>query len=88
MIVMVVKDCKYNPIVDLNPVSQTGFVDLQKAMVNNCIPSNIVASEQDYNGIDDPASILGKPSDIFEAMDMEGYVKEAGTKSESDSASS
>lgn len=87
---MIVKDCVFNPDRDMTPVSQTGFVDLQSAMVNNCIPSNTSLSESDYNGIDDPASILGKPSDIFEAMDMEGYVKDSGSSSnkETDSASS
>lgn len=87
---MLVKSCNFNPACDITPVSDTGFVDLQTAFLNNAIPSQIAESDTDYNGIEDPASILGKPSDIFEAMDMEGYVKGASDTdgSKKDSASS
>lgn len=90
MICMRVKGCRYSPARDLSPVSQTGFVDLKNAFANNSIPSQIVGAETDYNGIDDPACILGRPSDVFEAMEMESYVKSVGTssKSETDSANS
>lgn len=90
MICMRVKGCRYNPVMDLSSVSQTGFVDLKNAFANNSIPSQIVGAETDYNGIEDPASILGRPSDVFEAMVMESYVKSVGTsnKSEKDSANS
>lgn len=87
---MIVKNCLFDKNRDILPVSQTGFIDLQTAFVNNAVPSQTAMSEQDYNGIDDPASILGKPSDVFEAYEMESYVKEAGKtgNSEKDSANS
>lgn len=87
---MIVKSCHFNPLKDLSSVSQTGFVDLKNAFANNCIPSQITGADTDYNGIDDPSSILGRPSDIFEAMDMESYVKSVGSSnnSEKDSANS
>lgn len=68
------KDFLFNPIVDKEPVSQTGFVDLKSALVNNCVPADLASTEDVYNGIDDPASILGKPRDTFEAMEMQKYV--------------
>lgn len=88
MIVMVVRDCRFNPSKDVSPVSQTGFIDLKNAFANNSIPSQVVGAESDYNGIDEPASILGRPSDVFEAMEMESHIKSVGScnKSESDSA--
>lgn len=67
-------DFAFNPQLDKIPVSQTGFIDLKSAMVNNVIPSQIVDTEESYNGIDDPSSILGKPRDVFEAMDMQSYI--------------
>lgn len=86
---MVVKDCLFDPVKDKTPVSDTGYVDLKSAFVNNAIPSQVAGTEEDYNGIDDPSSILGKPSDVFEALEMESYVKETGkSQSEKDSANS
>ena len=76
---MQVKDCRFNPARDVVSVSQTGFIDLKNAFANNSIPSQIVGADTDYNGIDDPASILGRPTDVFEAMEMESYVKIAGS---------
>lgn len=89
---MRVGDCRYNPVKDCSPVSQTGFIDLKKAFANNSIPSQIVGQDTDYNGIEEPGSILGRPFDIFEAMEMESYVKSyssnSSSKSETDPANS
>ena len=71
---MVVTECKFDPVVDKTPVSSLGFVDLKSAMVNHCIPSQIAETEEDYNGIEDPASIMGKPADVFEAMEMQSHI--------------
>lgn len=76
MIVMVYDSFPFNPIKDKTPVSGTGFIDLKSAMVNHTIPSNIAESDMQYNGIDEPASILGKPRDVFEAMDMQKHINE------------
>lgn len=71
---MVVIECKFDPIVDKTPVSSLGFVDLKSAMVNHVIPSQIAETEEDYNGIEDPSSIMGKPADVFEAMEMQSHI--------------
>lgn len=65
---MVVTECLYNEERDLKPVEPFGFVDLKESFINNCVPSNTPESESDYNGIQDPASILGRPSDVFDAL--------------------
>lgn len=71
---MIVASTPFNPQRDKSSVSQTGFIDLKSAMVNNAIPSEIAETEEQYNGIEDPASILGKPTDVFEAMDMQAHI--------------
>lgn len=58
---------KYNPVVDRGPVSQLGYVDINNAFRNGAIPSDITADDTKYNGIEEPDSIMGKPSDEFEA---------------------
>lgn len=73
---MLYRGCKFNPVKDKSPVSNTGFVDMKSAMVNSAIPSQIPGTEDDYNGIEDPASILGKPRDVFEAMDMQRHIND------------
>lgn len=73
----------YNPIRDKEPVCQTGILDLKSAMVNHTIPSDMAATTDSYNGIEDPASILGRPRDVFEALEMHGKINEACSNSES-----
>lgn len=70
--------CDYNDIVDIKEVDQFGFIDLNECMTNGQVPSTVSDTETDYNGIDDPASILGKPHDVFEAYRMQDYVKSVG----------
>ena len=65
---MLVEKCKFNPERDLKEVEPFGFVDLKNAFVERCVPSQVGESESDYNGIDNPESILGKPSDVFDAL--------------------
>lgn len=68
---MIVKDCPYNPVRDLAPVEQFGFIELKDALANSIVPSQMPESETDYNGIDEPDKVLGKPHDIFEVMDAQ-----------------
>lgn len=70
--------CDYNDITDIKEVDQFGFVDLNECMANGQVPSTVSNTEDEYNGIDDPSSILGKPHDVFEAYRMQDYVKSAG----------
>lgn len=71
---MVYSKFAFNPVKDKTPVSVNGYVDMKSAMVNFAIPSQIPGTDDDYNGIDNPASILGKPRDVFEAMDMQKHI--------------
>lgn len=79
---MKVPSTRFDPVRDVCPVSQTGFVDLNSAFANNFVPSVAENAESDYNGIEDPASILGRPRDVFEAMQMESYIRETSADSE------
>lgn len=63
----------FDPKRDLQDVDQFGFVDLHHAIENGVVPSDLSVSEDVYNGIDDPRSIMGKPRDVFEAMQF-GHV--------------
>lgn len=80
---MVVIECKYNVQRDIKPVESFGFVDLKSAFVNNTVPSRLPESETDYNGIEDPSTIVGKPGDVFDAL-RAADVAESASKEESD----
>ena len=74
---MIVTDCKYDPVRDLAPVDQFGFIELKSALADSVVPSQMPGAEADYNGIDDPNQVLGKPRDIFEAIDTQKALEAA-----------
>lgn len=81
---MIVTDCSFNPKRDLKPVEQFGAIDRKSAFATGVVPTVVPDAETDYNGIDNPASILGKPEDVFEAMHMQAamndYTPDPGTE--------
>lgn len=81
---MEVKECKFDPVRDLKPVDQFGFIDLKSALAESVVPSQMPGAEEDYNGIDDPSKVLGHPKDIFEAMDAQKALEAAAADSSKD----
>lgn len=76
---MIVYDCHFDPVRDIAPVDEFGFIDLKSALENSVVPSQMPESETDYNGIDDPQKILGKPHDIFEVIDTQKALEAAAS---------
>lgn len=83
---MVILDTHFDPVRDLCEVSQTGYIDLVSAFITGSVPSQIADSDDDYNGIEDPQSILGRPSDVFEAMEMQSYINSVGSQPKDESS--
>lgn len=79
---MIVKALPFNEKWDIQDVDQFGFINLAECMENGVVPSSVSDTELNYNDIEDPASIMGKPRDVFEAYSMQDYIKSAGKKSE------
>lgn len=73
---MIYKPKGFNPKRDKKAVDQFGFVDIVKIMDTNTLPAVSAEGSEVYNGIDDPSSILGKPTDVFDAMRMEASIKD------------
>lgn len=71
---MIVESCPFDPARDLKPVEQYGFIDLKTALDSSIVPSQMPDSESDYNGIDDPEHVVGKPQDVFEAIDAQNAL--------------
>ena len=61
----------------LKLVSQFGWLDLIEANKSGVVQGDLEGAEAKMNGISDPASILGKPSDIFDMYRMNDYIQSA-----------
>lgn len=66
--------CVYNPERDIKAVEPFGYVDLVKANQTSIIDTPIDVSEDDYNNIEDPRSIAGRPSDDFELAQANSVI--------------
>lgn len=56
----------YNRKKDLHPVEQLGFVDLRESFVNGVIPADVSSDTLEFNGVEDPDTIMHRGSDVFE----------------------
>ena len=65
---------------DLYEVSQFGWLDIAAAYETGVVTGSLEGLEASMNNIDDPASIMGKPSDIFEAYRMKDYITKSAQK--------
>lgn len=85
---MIVEKCAFSIERDLKEVEPFGFIELKSAFVERCVPSQVGESEADYNGIENPESILGKPSDVFDALrvadELEKVAANAGNNNQTD----
>ena len=76
---MRVTGCPFDSTRDLKAVEQFGFIDLKTALDSSIVPSQLPESDSDYNGMDDPSQVLGKPSDVFEAIDTQKALEAAAS---------
>lgn len=77
---------------DICEVDQFGYVDVNRAFQNGYVPGNNESVTADYNECEDPSAIMGKPSDVFEAMRMQDTImsnmKSSGYSKDSNAGSS
>lgn len=85
--------CKFNKSRDLQQVDQFGFVDINKSVLEGFVPNDLGDPAIGYDAPEvDPESIIGKPSDTFEAMrlqdslasDIRKDVKEKSSKGDTE----
>ena len=68
----------YDPEKDLAPVDPFGYINLAEAYINHNVPTTVNDEVVNYNGIDDPESMLATPRDIFEAYRMNDAIQKFG----------
>ena len=69
------ENLKYDPVRDVAPVQPYGFIDLRKALETKRIPADASAVPAAFNGIEDPAAVLGRPSDAFDSLAMQETIR-------------
>lgn len=75
---MIQEELVFDKVKDLFDVDQFGYVNLSEALTTGVVDSSLKIEESLFNGIDDPASIIGKPRDVFEAYRMAHQVASRG----------
>ena len=75
---MIYKDLVFDKKRDISEVDQFGFIDLSVAVANGTVDSSLKIEEKAFNNIDDPASIMGKPEDKYQAMRMAAVIHDRG----------
>lgn len=63
------KELVYNPICDLNPVSQIALPTLGEILSSGIVPAD--AGELLYNDVDNPSDVLGLLRDNFDIADAQ-----------------
>lgn len=85
---IVLEDCRYDPEKDLGEVSPNGAIDLAAALVDGFVPPVAEGLGENFNDIEDAASIMGKPHDQFEALQLAtDYAKRHGAASKASESS-
>ena len=69
---------KFDKVKDMTEVDPYGWCDLAEAYANGVVSPALTAAELNMNNIDDPESIVGKPSDEFDAIRLQNFVRERG----------
>ena len=82
---MIAKLRPFDKIKDMQEVDQFGYVNLCESYANGAISGDLAVDTGKMNGIEHPESIIGKPSDEFDAIALSKTVRERGVKSVSPS---
>lgn len=70
-----VKEMKFNPFCDLQEVDQFGFVNLADAFSKGILPGSLEMTEDSFNGVINPGTLMSKSDDIFCGLRKAEYVR-------------
>ncbi len=76
--------CDFDSSKDIREVQCIGYIDLTTVLKTGIVPSNLDETQIQYNGIEDPSSIIGSPSDVFEAYRMTNDIISSASADESE----
>lgn len=65
----------FNPEVDLQEVDQFGFINLNEAYANGIIPSDLDFTDESFNGVQNPGTLISRSQDVFDGLRKAEYVR-------------
>lgn len=65
---MIQGDLLYDPVKDIAPVDQNGYIDLVQAFEDRVIPSDISGGELEFTDCEDTDSLLPRAEDVFDQI--------------------
>ncbi len=66
--------CKFDSLRDIRDIDTGCIIDINDILRTGVVPSSINSAPMSYNGIDDPTTIIGRPSDTFDALRMNEQI--------------
>lgn len=78
--------CVYNPITDVRAVDPHGFVDLVECKETGSMPADVSGTEPEYNGVEDPASLMEHAVDVFDGIRKANMVVSANAAAAAEAA--
>ncbi len=76
---MIQCNLRYDPLKDIEPVAQHGFIDIVECFMNGTIPAISENDDGDYNGVDTPSHVGANVTDVFEAMRASQAIEHAAS---------
>lgn len=72
----VLRECEFNPEVDLQEVDQFGFIDLAEAYEKGIVPGAVDLTDDQFNGVQNPGTLISHAQDVFDGLRKAEYVKQ------------
>lgn len=66
---------EYNPDVDLQEVEQFGFINLCECYTNGVIPGALDFTDESFNGVQNPGTLISRSQDVFDGIRKAEYVR-------------
>lgn len=70
-----IRDFSYNPEVDLQEVDQFGFINLSECYEKGIIPGGVDLTDESFNGVSAPGTLISRSQDVFDGLRKAEYVK-------------
>lgn len=65
----------YSPFRDNQEVDQFGFINLADSFEKGIIPGGVELTDQDFNGVSNPGTLISHAFDVFDGLRKVNYVK-------------
>lgn len=69
------RDFCYNPEKDLQEVDQFGFLNLNECYEKGIIPSDLDMTDESFNGVQNPGTLISRSQDVFDGLRKAEYVR-------------